>query len=177
MPFRDHNLRTLLIDQKAPLDIPRNVKENTSEHLIDYLDRILVFEPDKRLPVEYLIEHDWLTGRFTNRNIIRNNESNDLNEILENTAYYNKWYVDCLRRYNETRQQQQIEPVIPVESIGSGPKLDSQPLLQRPSIENVGEEGGTGGAEGRGVDNGERSTPNENSQECTETNVTSQQNR
>ena len=36
MPFRDHNLRTLLTDQKAPLDIPRSIIEKISEHLLDY---------------------------------------------------------------------------------------------------------------------------------------------
>ena len=63
MPFRDHNLRTLLTDQKAPLDIPRSVQSKTSQHLIDFLKRLMTFDHERRLPVEMIMQHDWLLGK------------------------------------------------------------------------------------------------------------------
>lgn len=111
MPYRDHNLRTLLTDQKAPLDIPRSIIEKISEHLIDYLRRNLQFDQTKRLPVYLLMKHAWFTGTCENK--------------LFDQNFYDRWYHDNLRQaaanqHKSLMQQQQ-------------PSLNSQPLLKQPS--------------------------------------------
>lgn len=94
MPYRDHNLRTLLIDQKAPLDIPRSVLDTISEHLIDYLKRNLMFDHEKRLPVSFLMKHEWLKGEIGNRN----------NGVFDQ-CFYDRWYFDSFKVYDRARKK------------------------------------------------------------------------
>ena len=63
MPFRDNNIKTLLLDQRAPLHIPRSVRSNITKELLYYMGRILTFNPQKRIGVKELYELDWMTEK------------------------------------------------------------------------------------------------------------------
>lgn len=63
MPFRDNNIKTLLLDQRAPLHIPRSVRSTISKEMLAYLGRILTFNPQKRANVQECYDLDWMMER------------------------------------------------------------------------------------------------------------------
>ena len=63
MPFRDNNIKTLLLDQRAPLHIPRAVRGTISQELLAYLGRIMTFNPQKRIGVKELYELEWINDK------------------------------------------------------------------------------------------------------------------
>lgn len=68
MPFRDSNIKTLLLDQRAPLHIPSAVRGTISQGLLDFLNRILTFNPAKRTTVNELKELAWWNAIEVPRN-------------------------------------------------------------------------------------------------------------
>jgi len=62
MPFRDSNIKTLLLDQRAPLHIPSAVRNTISQSILDYLGKILVFNPEKRSTLPELKTLPWYQG-------------------------------------------------------------------------------------------------------------------
>lgn len=65
MPYRDNNIKTLLLDQRQPLHIPRNVRSTITKELLMYLGRILTFNPQKRATVNECFDMDWLNDRVS----------------------------------------------------------------------------------------------------------------
>ena len=68
MPFRDSNIKTLLLDQRAPLHIPSAVRNTISQSILDYLGKILVFNPEKRSTLVELKTLPWYNGAEVQRN-------------------------------------------------------------------------------------------------------------
>jgi len=62
MPFRDSNIKTLLLDQRAPLHIPSAVRGTISQSLLDFVNRVLTFNPAKRANLAELRELPWWNG-------------------------------------------------------------------------------------------------------------------
>lgn len=60
MPFRDNNIKTLLLDQRAPLHIPRNVRPTISKELLTCLGKVMTFNPAKRINLNQLWNDDWI---------------------------------------------------------------------------------------------------------------------
>lgn len=61
MPFRDSNIKTLLLDQRAPLHIPSAVRSTISNQILEFLGRVLVFNPAKRVSINELKTLKWYT--------------------------------------------------------------------------------------------------------------------
>jgi len=68
MPFRDSNIKTLLLDQRQPLHIPSAVRNTISQSILDYLGKILVFNPEKRATLVDLKMLPWYNGAEVARN-------------------------------------------------------------------------------------------------------------
>lgn len=62
MPFRDSNIKTLLLDQRAPLHIPSAVRNSISKEILDYMGRILTFDAEKRAKLDELKTLPWIKG-------------------------------------------------------------------------------------------------------------------
>jgi len=62
MPFRDNNIKTLLLDQRAPLHIPSAVRQSITPQLLDILGKILTFNPAKRIKIQELKQEPWFVG-------------------------------------------------------------------------------------------------------------------
>jgi len=62
MPYRDSNIKTLLLDQRAPLHIPSAVRGTISQSILDFLAKILVFNPSKRSVFAELKALPWYNG-------------------------------------------------------------------------------------------------------------------
>lgn len=59
MPFRDSNIKTLLLDQRAPLHIPSAVRPTITKELLDCFAKILMFNPEKRFNFEEIKAMPW----------------------------------------------------------------------------------------------------------------------
>ena len=59
MPFRDSNIKTLLLDQRAPLHIPSAVRPTITKELLDCFAKILMFNPEKRYNFEEIKAMPW----------------------------------------------------------------------------------------------------------------------
>merc|ERR1719361_1224383 len=75
MPFRDINIKTLLLDQRQPLHIPSAVRNTISQSILDYLGKILVFNPEKRATLVDLKMLPWYNGA----EVVRNNAASASN--------------------------------------------------------------------------------------------------
>merc|ERR1719219_181072 len=62
MPFRDSNIKTLLLDQRAPLHIPSAVRATITHQILEFLGRVLVFNPAKRVSLSELKTLRWYVG-------------------------------------------------------------------------------------------------------------------
>merc|ERR1712139_116457 len=60
MPFRDSNIKTLLLDQRAPLHIPSAVLPGLSTEIKDLVLKILCFDNEKRITMNAIRSHRWL---------------------------------------------------------------------------------------------------------------------
>lgn len=59
MPFRDSNIKTLLLDQRAPLHIPSAVRNTITKELLDIFARVLCFNPEKRATLDEVRNATW----------------------------------------------------------------------------------------------------------------------
>lgn len=59
MPFRDSNIKTLLLDQRAPLHIPSAVRSTITKELLETFAKILCFNPEKRYNFEEVKNTSW----------------------------------------------------------------------------------------------------------------------
>lgn len=62
MPYRDSNIKTLLLDQRAPLHIPSAVRGTITKELLEVLGRILTFNPYKRTTLDEMKTLTWIKG-------------------------------------------------------------------------------------------------------------------
>ena len=60
MPFRDHNVRLLMIDQKMPLRYGSDLEKKLSDEVKGLMQGILNFELKKRLNLPKIQQHPWV---------------------------------------------------------------------------------------------------------------------
>jgi len=63
MPFRDSNIKTLLLDQRAPLHIPSAVRGVLSQSLLEFMNKVLTFNPAKRVSMADIVQLPWYNNR------------------------------------------------------------------------------------------------------------------